>query len=67
MTRDLLLGLFRAGLRAADPALVLPPHLPEPQARGRIVVLGQPFSVTVVFGWRAAVPPVTYRPVMALR
>jgi hypothetical protein len=27
----------------------------------------QPFSVTVVFGWRRAVEPVTYRPVMALR
>ncbi len=33
-------------------------------AHGRV---GQPFSVTVLFGCRCAVEPVTYRPVIALR
>ncbi|MFC0410314.1 glycerate kinase type-2 family protein [Roseomonas elaeocarpi] len=35
-----LLRLFQAGLRAADPRAVLAQHLPEPPARGRVLVLG---------------------------
>ncbi|PKO71319.1 MAG: glycerate kinase, partial [Betaproteobacteria bacterium HGW-Betaproteobacteria-17] len=37
--RDLLLGSFRAAVDAADPAHILPPHLPAPP-RGRTVVVG---------------------------
>ncbi|MDZ7595431.1 MAG: glycerate kinase [Thiobacillus sp.] len=37
--RDLLLGSFRAAVAAADPAIVLPPHLPAPP-RGRTLVVG---------------------------
>lgn len=37
--RELLLALYNAGLAAADPALVVPPALPEPPA-GRCVVVG---------------------------
>jgi len=38
--RGLLRRWFEAGLRAADPRAVLAPHLPEPPARGRVLVLG---------------------------
>ena len=37
--RDFLRRLFHAALDAADPALVVPPHLPPPP-RGRTIVLG---------------------------
>lgn len=37
--RDLLMGAFRAALAAADPARILPPHLPSPP-RGRTLVVG---------------------------
>ncbi|MGO8917702.1 MAG: glycerate kinase [Stellaceae bacterium] len=37
--RSLLRALFAAALRAADPARVVPPHLPQPP-RGRTVVVG---------------------------
>ncbi len=37
--RDLLLGSFRAAVAAADPARILPPHLPAPP-RGRTLVVG---------------------------
>jgi len=35
-----LLNLFQAGLRAADPRAVLAQHLPEPPSHGRVLVLG---------------------------
>src|SRR3712207_5340502 len=38
--RDLLRRLFDAAVAAADPLLVLAPHLPPPPAKGRIVVVG---------------------------
>jgi hydroxypyruvate reductase len=37
--RDLLLESFRAAVAAADPALILPPHLPAPP-HGRTLVVG---------------------------
>ena len=37
--RDLLLGSFRAAVAAADPARILPPHLPAPP-HGRTLVVG---------------------------
>ncbi|MDP1644246.1 MAG: glycerate kinase [Thiobacillus sp.] len=37
--RRLLLGSFRAAVAAADPAIILPPHLPAPP-RGRTLVVG---------------------------
>jgi hydroxypyruvate reductase len=37
--RDLLLESFRTAVTAADPALILPPHLPAPP-RGRTLVVG---------------------------
>jgi glycerate 2-kinase len=37
--RDLLSGSFQAALAAADPLLVVPPHLPAPP-RGRTLVVG---------------------------
>ncbi len=37
--RDLLLGSFRAALAAADPAAIVPEHLPPPPA-GRTLVVG---------------------------
>lgn len=37
--RELLLGSFRAAVAAADPARILPPHLPAPP-RGRTLVVG---------------------------
>jgi len=37
--RDLLLASFRAAVAAADPAHILPPHLPAPP-RGRTLVVG---------------------------
>ena len=37
--RTLLLGSFRAAVAAADPARILPPHLPAPP-RGRTLVVG---------------------------
>jgi glycerate 2-kinase len=39
MPRDLLLGSFQAAVAAADPAQILPPHLPMPP-RGRTLVVG---------------------------
>ncbi len=38
--RELLLGSFRTAVAAADPALVLPPHLPAPPRRRTLVVGG---------------------------
>jgi glycerate 2-kinase len=38
-SRDLLTGSFQAALAAADPLLIVPPHLPAPP-RGRTVVVG---------------------------
>lgn len=38
--RRALRRLFEAGLAAADPLTCLAPHLPEPPARGRVVVVG---------------------------
>jgi len=37
--REFLTGLFRAAIRAADPAVCLPPHLPSPP-NGRTIVIG---------------------------
>ena len=37
--RDLLESLFRTAVGAAHPAQCLPPSLPEPPARGRLIVL----------------------------
>lgn len=37
--REFLTGLFHAAIRAADPAVCLPPHLPEPP-KGRTIVIG---------------------------
>lgn len=38
-SRDLLEALFRAAVAAAHPSRCLPPMLPEPPARGRLVIL----------------------------
>jgi len=38
-SQDLLESLFRAAVDAAHPSRCLPPQLPEPPARGRLVVL----------------------------
>ena len=38
-SRDLLESLFRAAVEAAHPSRCLPPHLPEPPPRGRLMVL----------------------------
>ncbi len=38
--RDILIGSFRAALTAADPATILPRHLPAPPQHGRTVVAG---------------------------
>ncbi|GBD41662.1 Putative hydroxypyruvate reductase [bacterium HR39] len=38
--RGLLVELFRAAVAAADPARVVPPHLPSTPPRGRTVVVG---------------------------
>jgi len=38
-TRELLEALFRAAVGAAHPANCLPPNLPEPPPRGRLVIL----------------------------
>ena len=37
--RDFLESLFRSAVAAAHPSRCLPPHLPEPPARGRLIVL----------------------------
>ncbi|HEY4039482.1 MAG TPA: glycerate kinase [Burkholderiaceae bacterium] len=37
--RDVLMGLFRAAVEAADPMRIVPPHLPA-AGRGRILVIG---------------------------
>jgi glycerate 2-kinase len=37
--RELLESLFRAAVAAAYPANCLPPHLPEPPSRGRLVIV----------------------------
>src|SRR5450432_2059575 len=37
--RDLLSGSFQAALAAADPLLIVPPHLPAPP-KGRTLVVG---------------------------
>jgi glycerate 2-kinase len=39
-SRELLESLFRTAVAAAHPSRCLPPHLPEPPARGRLIVLG---------------------------
>ncbi len=39
-TRDLLLEMFNAAVRAADPMLCVPPCLPEPAKNGRTIVIG---------------------------
>ncbi len=38
-SRDLLESLFRSAVAAAHPARCLPPHLPQPPARGKLIVL----------------------------
>jgi len=38
-TRELLESLFRTAVGAAHPTAVLPPNLPEPPPRGRLVIL----------------------------
>jgi glycerate 2-kinase len=38
-SRDLLESLFRSAVAAAHPSRCLPPHLPEPPARGRLIAL----------------------------
>jgi glycerate 2-kinase len=38
-TRALLVRIFDAAVAAAHPAKCLPPHLPPPPARGRLIVL----------------------------
>ena len=38
-SRDLLESLFRSAVAAAHPSRCLPPNLPEPPARGRLIVL----------------------------
>ena len=38
--RELLRSLFDAAVEAAQPAVCLPPHLPEPPAHGRTLVVG---------------------------
>ncbi len=38
--RELLESLFRTAVAAAHPSRCLPPHLPEPPAQGRLIVLG---------------------------
>jgi glycerate 2-kinase len=38
-SRDLLESLFRSAVAAAHPSRCLPPHLPEPPSRGRLIVL----------------------------
>ena len=38
-TRELLEALFRSAVAAAHPAGCLPPNLPDPPARGRLVIL----------------------------
>jgi glycerate 2-kinase len=38
-SRELLESLFRAAVSAARPSRCLPPHLPEPAPRGRLIVL----------------------------
>jgi len=58
--RDLLLGSFRAAVAAADPAIVLPPHLPAPP-RGRTLVVGggkaaASMAATVETHWPADAP-----------
>jgi glycerate 2-kinase len=37
--RNLLEQLFRAAVSAAHPATCLPPHLPEPPSRGRLIIV----------------------------
>jgi glycerate 2-kinase len=37
--RELLESMFRSAVGAAHPAYALPPHLPEPPSRGRLVIL----------------------------
>jgi hydroxypyruvate reductase len=39
-TRDTLLAIFEAGVNAARPATCVPPHLPPPPERGRVILLG---------------------------
>ncbi len=58
--RALLLDSFRAAVAAADPATVLPPHLPAPP-RGRTVVVGggkaaASMAVAVEAHWPAHAP-----------
>jgi len=38
-SRELLESLFRAAVGAAHPSRCLPPHLPEPPSRGRLIIL----------------------------
>ncbi|HUD87248.1 MAG TPA: DUF4147 domain-containing protein, partial [Xanthobacteraceae bacterium] len=37
--RQLLESLYRTAVAAAHPSRCLPPHLPDPPARGRLVIL----------------------------
>ncbi|HSJ80705.1 MAG TPA: glycerate kinase [Thiobacillus sp.] len=58
--RDLLLGSFRAAVDAADPARILPPHLPLPP-RGHTLVVGggkaaASMATTVEAHWPADAP-----------
>jgi glycerate 2-kinase len=38
-SRELLESLFRSAVAAAHPSCCLPPHLPDPPPRGRLIVL----------------------------
>jgi glycerate 2-kinase len=58
--RHLLLGSFQAAVAAADPARILPPHLPAPP-RGRTLVVGggkaaASMAAAVEAHWPAEVP-----------
>jgi len=46
--RAALRRMFEAAVRAADPRAVLAPHLPEPPAKGRVVVVGAGKSAAVM-------------------
>ncbi|GGG17387.1 hydroxypyruvate reductase [Caldovatus sediminis] len=46
--RDALRRMFEAAVRAADPRAVLARHLPEPPAKGRVLVIGAGKSAAVM-------------------
>ncbi len=58
--RDLLLGSFKAAIAAADPLLIVPPHLPAPP-KGRTLVVGAgkaaaAMALAVEQHWPSAAP-----------